>query len=403
MEARVLSSTLLSSTAAAALLASTAAVGSGRTAGAVNSPLYQVRLLVSGGPAVQIITEQPLQSGQLLQLRLHQSGQLWLQHSTPPTAAKTVTAGEQPSTTLHATLQSWMRQILPRQAPLQELPPIMQHWLNHAVDPIAKGLAQRWLAALLTPAQVMTARTLHAALLDSGTLCESHWLRSVVAHDKADLPTDQKTLLQQLLHRLQSFPAHTPAERSTPLPGGRPPLQAGTQTAMASNTPDKMARDSATEALIRQLGATLARMQLHQLDSLGIRQGADSEPQQSTATWSFELPLRDGSGFSSLELRIQQRNARADCSHAYQWHVDLHLDLHEHGRFSAQLTLQGQSVRALLWAEQSSTHRRVQEHLSLLRNRLETIGVKVKQLDCRHGTAPAKTPRFSRQLIDVRT
>lgn len=398
MEARVLSSTLLSSTAAAALLASTAAAGSGRAAGTMNSPLYQVRLLVSGGPAVQVITEQPLQSGQLLQLRLHQSGQLWLQH----TAAKPAPAGEQPSTTLHATLQSWMRQILPRQAPLQELPPVMQHWLNHATDPVAKGLAQRWLAALLTPAQVMTARTLHAALLDSGTLCESLWLRSVVAHDKADPPTDQKTLLQQLLHRLQSFPAHAPAERSTASPAGRPPLQAGTQTT-ASNPSDKTARDPGTEALVRQLGATLARMQLHQLDSLGIRQGADSEPQQSTATWSFELPLRDGSGFSSLELRIQQRKAREDRSHAHQWHVDLHLDLHEHGRLSAQLTLQGQSVSALLWAEQSSTHRRVREHLSLLRNRLETIGVKVKQLDCRHGTAPAKTPRLPRQLIDVRT
>lgn len=459
IEARVMSVTLLLN--AAGDVNSGSPKIPGETAATL--PRYQVQLEIGGqllrGTAALLAaaTSMQLRQGQTVQLAVDSGGRMHLLNpalaqpaaalglsgnaaissssATAPPAASVLFPAPAPAQAQAqaaptegsigelAQLRHWARVLLPQQQPLHELVPVMQRWLTALSSGMpavqtpelaaARQLAQRWLAQLATPDQLSDANTLRNALLESGTFTEGHWRQALTAVTPPP-PPDQKSLLLQLLNLLQR-PAQSRGTTGSPsgtegrMPHG--PLATGRHAtgdaagnAHAAPADARSEPGPASEALLRQLNAALARTHLHQVDSLANRQPAGNEAQPgNTGGWSFELPIRDGQHFSSLELHIQRREAGRKDPRQVRWHVDLRLDLHEYGRFSAQLNLLGQQVSATLWAEQAATHLRVRQHLAALRFSLEAVGVQVQRLDCRCGIPPSAQPAFRRQLVDVRT
>lgn len=358
-------------------------------------------------------------------------------------------------------LQQLARQLLPQQQPVRDLIPVLQRWLAttspqpqagpisspptlratpalgqpapivpespikgaaratttapiqpNDPTPTLQSVARHWLANLPSPEQLSDAEGLRQALTGSGLFTESQW-RQVTADTGAQPQpqTDQKSLLLQLLNLLQrpSNNAREASSKTTPAPQPQQPIPPQTPPVRATVTTNTNTGEGGdisraeSDALLRQVTATIARTQLHQLDSLGARQSHTGDTQQANAAWVFELPVRDGDQYSNLELRIQKRDARRHEKLISRWNVDLRLDLHEYGRFSAQLTLLEKQVSATLWAERATTHQKVREHVSQLRHSLEAIGVDVRRLECRLGTPPEPQPVFRRQLVDLRT
>ena len=86
---------------------------------------------------------------------------------------------------------------------------------------------------------------------------------------------------------------------------------------------------------------------------------------------------------------------------APRWSVQLALDLPGLGPLHARVSLQGERVGTLFWAEQEETRELVAEHLAELRERLEAQGLAVSALNCLPGQPPAEpAPGGATPLLD---
>jgi uncharacterized coiled-coil protein SlyX len=123
----------------------------------------------------------------------------------------------------------------------------------------------------------------------------------------------------------------------------------------------------------------------------------DSPPEQMR--WAFGLPFQTHQGIQDLEADIQ----RDVGSHEEdsRWRIRLQLDLPRIGPLTIDVALQGHSVNAGLFAEQSTGAQLLQTHLQDLRERLEARHLDVVSLHARQGQPPApRLPHKPQQLIN---
>jgi hypothetical protein len=229
-------------------------------------------------------------------------------------------------------------------------------------------------------------------------------------HQPAPLASDQKAITLELLTligQLVKKPTTGVSENTEIIPATdliykKPQLQATPSALLSSENSDDAG------LMLKELGrlllATLARTQIHQLDSLQSRQTSDN-PQAPTATWVLELPIHHGQRTDTLGVRIEQYASKKNPDpRTMQWVVNLTIDLEKLGQLQAQLKVRNQHVKATLWTEQHNTHRLVRKHLHELQKNFERIGVMVEELEVYQGL-PDHVPSHSlqRQLIDVHT
>jgi hypothetical protein len=239
---------------------------------------------------------------------------------------------------------------------------------------------------------------------------ETQSLLQTTNQSSAPLANDQKAITLELLSligQLVKKPAAVSDEKTelitqTELTYKKP---------MAATVPSALlSSENSDDAglMLKELGrlllATLARTQIHQLDSLQARQSSEN-PQAPTATWVLELPIQHGQRTDTLGLRIEQYASKKNTDpRATQWIVNLTLDLERLGQLQVQLKIRNQHVKATLWTEQHNTHRLVRKHVHELRQNFEKIGVMVDEIDVYQGLPDhVPTHAFQRRLIDVRT
>lgn len=341
---------------------------------------------------------------------------------TPPAVAGSeATAGSGRGPAVDSDWLSALRRDLPRQAEPVDLARGLQQALQAGagarLPANVAALASAWLEQLPDTSRLQQPEALRQALQDSGRHLEARLreattqvggevLRDALARDgKAGLLRLLTGIGQALATTTDATGKGDDASRAmepTAIPG-TPPGMSATNAPVSS----RGNRDDTTTQLLRQLlGLTqgsLSRLQLQQLDSLGTRPGATPEPGQPHQTWHFELPVRHGSQFEQLGLRLEEYRRREDEGWVRNWHVALDLDLGALGRFSARLNLSGENLTATLWAERETTHHLVRSGLATLRQGLEGAGARVRQLDCHLGNPPARPPRHSGSILDVRT
>lgn len=108
--------------------------------------------------------------------------------------------------------------------------------------------------------------------------------------------------------------------------------------------------------LLRESLATLARTQLHQLNTLVSQQQNAETP--TTQQWFSEIPININQHQQSVELNTEEQNAnQGEQSAQRQWQVMMQFDLERLGALYVKLVLCGETVKATLWTETSTTQR----------------------------------------------
>lgn len=337
--------------------------------------------------------------------------------TTPPPAPPALSAPMQ-------TVQQSLRELLPRQQALHTLVPLLQKFITPTAreqlpPPIFKAVAQL-LQSLPKPAQLNSAESVKQAIQNSGSFLEAKLTQTTTATAGAEplariATTDLKAQIAALLAlvRQTTPPAATPNKTATTPSAAQFVAEdefvytkPAVHNAASSNTAthESESLDSLLSQLGKLLQAGFARIQLNQLDSVSARHSSH-ETQTPMPTWVLELPLRTPQGVDQLQLRIEQRQQRTSrtTQTRTQWNVEIAFDLHAAGKLAASLAIIDKSVSATLWAERAQTHRHVREEMAYLRAGLESVGVNVTEMQCRHGLPTPRSTPISQRLVDVHT
>ena len=181
---------------------------------------------------------------------------------------------------------------------------------------------ERLLAVLPALTQVTGADGLKHAIASSGLFLESALLHPQLA-GAAD--KDVKTALLRLANVIrQNLASEASAQQTDALP----------------------TRDT-LQSLLRQVESGLARLQLHQLASLGSHQAQGDERQIIT----LELPLLQPQEktLEMLQLKIQRENNKRRSGVEDCWSVTLHLNPSGYGEINAVVSLTGGKISTTFW------------------------------------------------------
>lgn len=237
----------------------------------------------------------------------------------------------------------------------------------------------RLLSVLPALAQITSAEGLKQAIAASGMFLESNLL-----HPSRETPPDKdvKTALLRLARAIRQSLAEDGA-------GSRPETARG--------------RDN-LQALLRQVDSGLARIQLHQLNSLAGQQSQGDERQLVT----LELPLlqQQEKNIELLQLKIQRESKSARSGAGDCWSVTLHLSPADYGDIHAVVSLTGGKVSTTFWCQQEETGQLFREQLDALQQRLSEQGLETGRFTAMTGQPPEPTgaddTSWVNGLIDTR-
>ncbi len=180
--------------------------------------------------------------------------------------------------------------------------------------------------------------------------------------------------------------------------------QQQTSKSQQSGITAKNGFDLAISTLLRQLAASLSRIQSTQLTSLaGQTTTADAT---TAATWHMEIPVFTNGQFRPIQLHIEEEASpehKNENREARQWKITMGFDFEELGEFYATLVVVENSISTTFWSERPKTLAKIQSELDILKTSLLKLGLQVNQLDCRRGTPQLKQSRLDQQLVDIKT
>ncbi len=342
---------------------------------------------------VQLSQPLPTSTGQQIKLEVVTPGAIAsLKIVTTPLATL-------PATSMNNThIAQALRTILPQQAPL----PLLLNNLalivkNHTVN-LSPGIipptTQR-IAPLPQPL-VELVRAVVDRLPDNGSVSSGDGLKQAVAQSglfmEARLaqilqqptsgtttpPIDFKGGLLSLLLTLLNFSKNMPPSPTNTVPTQTIPH---TQTGMQAALNQQMNLQQVLAELLRNVGSGLARLQLSQL----VSSAADEEGKRA---WIMEIPVRSGEHIDLIQLRIEKEKNQRSPKKLALWTITLALELRGLGPVQARVTLADNIVSTHFWAEHASTTELINQHLTILENRYQEVGLTVGALKAHHGTAP---------------
>lgn len=163
--------------------------------------------------------------------------------------------------------------------------------------------------------------------------------------------------------------------------------------------------DLAVSTLLRQIAASIAKIQTHQLSGLTTHQavGTDSPLINS---WHAEIPVFHDGQFRPIQIQIDEERGKdqtGEGRQGRQWKITLGFDFEELGEFFATLNIVEGSISTTFWSEHPQTLERISNELEILQNSLTSKGLQVTQLECRRGKPPLRETRLEQQLVDIKT
>lgn len=379
-----------------------------------------------GNQLLQAKSDVPVNVGQTLKVLVEKSaGELILKVPTPT----------KPVDLINSTL----RQLLPKQAPINEF----QQPLNNVLTTINKlspnqstsqqSLLTPHLAALKTltatllqplsnKENINSPNGLRTAIQNSGIFLEPKLQqalkdaktpltntadntkpvsKSVFSNQPLDSPiltkatqlagsavvgVDLKANLIRLIQVLKSWPRQIAptAQQAIPLPLVKtqaPVLQTPGQTTHSpaiAQTLDNQLRD-----LISKTEGALSKITLNQLAS------ANPESSSARQNWQLEIPFFNNQATESIFLKIEKEVIKKNRTQAeQQWTVSLEMNPPKLGLIKNKLTLLENQVNSSFWAENSDTNTLIREHLGLLRERLSRANLNPDKIKVLTGPGP---------------
>jgi hypothetical protein len=213
--------------------------------------------------------------------------------------------------------------------------------------PVAQA-AESVLGAVLPLDPPPDAEALSAAAARSGLFLEAD-----LATTGGPAASDMKAALLGLQSALEAAGASPSSAATTS--ALVPPTPSGALQAQPAALPSLVA-DLEAAALLpllaRRTAAGLSRQLLLQAGSVRSRSGT----QPGAAQWLFELPVESGEDASMAAFEVERDGRRrAGVAETPLWRARFALEVGDLGPVHAQLSLQGDTVRVALWAEQPST------------------------------------------------
>jgi len=365
----------------------------------VNAHQTQAMLELAGNRInVQLSRPLPSLTGQQIKLEVVTPGTIATLKilTTPPAASPTTSIDN--TNIAHA-----LRTTLPRQTPL---PPLLSNLaliikdhaanLSPGIIPATTQATTRQITPLPQPL-IELVRTVVDRLPDSGNISTSDGLKQAVAQSGlfmearlaqvlqqptlgATLPIDFKSGLLSLLLTLLNFSKNipsTPTNTTPSMPTAAPHAQTGTQATLNQ----QMNLQQVLAELLRNVDSGLARLQLSQLVS-------NATEEDGKRTWVMEIPVRNGEHIELIQLRIEKEKNQRSPKKPALWTVTLALELRGLGPMQARITLADKTVNTRFWAEHAYTAELINQHLTILQNRYQEVGLTVGTLKAHHGTAP---------------
>lgn len=262
------------------------------------------------------------------------------------------------------------------------------------------------------------AECLKRALNDCGIFLETRLHSGLAAAPANDLKAE---LLRLIARLLPSVPGATPqsAAQSGAIAGQALPNLARQMLGSLGYHPEQQAlafplparwnsgqeEPTDLENLLKLATAAIARLQTHQLS--GLTQTQTTQDGLQVTTWQLELPMRDGHNITPLQARIQREDPGEQRPERDKgetlWRIELAFDVPPLGPLQVQAQLLAGSLSGQLWAERRETARLIEDELGSLRERLQTAGLTVGELQCRHGMPPqGPRTRLAQRFVDER-
>lgn len=378
---------------------------------AIGTPERGTVLLRIGHETVRAQTAAPLQTGQRLTLEVVSSGPRPMLRPLDASSMQDVVANAMRSALPRQTsLPKLLANLLAMTAATQTSTSSKRAQPGGTVPAEVMNLIKATVKGIATTEQVSTPRGLKLALRDSGPYLEQRLAQQPTTATKGDEPKhDLKANLLRLSRALQSShgkaaegstrgmhasarsnsggtftsaalasrlpPIALPPVRNTALPPQKsPPAVLGPQ----SSTVPQLGE------LLQQTQGALARIELTQLAGLPSEDTPDPG-------WVVELPMRNKQEVDVLQARIEHRRPSGEEDQDV-WSVTLTLNLKGLGPVYATLSLAGQNLSTVFWAEHSASAMRIRDHLDLLQAKLRGAGLTVDKIECRHGRVPSPEP-----------
>lgn len=281
-----------------------------------------------------------------------------------------------------------------------------------------RGSVERLLTALPNAEQLSSSKGMAQALENSGLFLESR----LVTGQTSALHNDMKANLLRLISQLlPSLPSAAPfaAASSNNMSQALPPLarnilgkidqsnsrQQAMSFPLSSRTVPGLDNESDLDSLLKLATAAIARLQTHQLSSLGQTQTTPDG--LLLTTWQMEIPMHSNQQLVPLQVRIQHEQPSTPDNKREamdsQWRISLAFDLDPLGPLQVQAQLLHNRLSSQLWAEQASTAKLIDQELPHLREQLNSAGLDVDELVCHQGTPPQppKTPLEQRWVDET--
>lgn len=283
------------------------------------------------------------------------------------------------------------------------------------LPPGVRAAAEQLLGLLPSPADLADPRKLAQAVAGSGGFLES----GLLGRGPEALPNDLKAALLKLVAQLApNLPGASPLAAAQTgqhlgqaLPAfARQMLDAlgggGRQQAQAFPLPARLlanlGEEADLESLLKLAAAAISRLQTHQLSSLAQTQTTPDGLQLTT--WQVEIPMRDGNGVVPLQAWVQREeegSRERTTPRETLWRIELAFDLAPLGALQVQAQLCQGLLSSHLWAEHPETAAMVDRELPHLRQRLESAGLTVGELDCRPGLpSPGARTTLQQRFVD---
>lgn len=367
--------------------------------------------LQAGRQQFQAQTGQPLRAGQELQVRVAQSnGQRTLlvinqAKTSDPVAQATLRA--LPRQDSMQPLLANLTHLAGNNANAQKLPPALQQLIREGVQLLSERPA------------VENQQGLKRAVRDAGIFYEAKLAQLVNRVPGANLGADLKAFLLRMQSALNQWQAPAASARTDTAPQAKgapgvvtspttaiatdgktsvnpvsqhgdtpPPQRQAAPVPQATQAPSLGSQSSAAQIhgeLSRQVDATLARLQLHQLNSVPVAE-------DRTQSWVLEVPVRGGSNTQVFHLQIEEHEVKQEVAGEHRWSVMLAFDIEPLGPVRARVSVLGQQTSAVFWTEEESSSDLIQHYLPQLQQALEQAGLQVGALACHQGRPPVSQP-----------
>lgn len=180
---------------------------------------------------------------------------------------------------------------------------------------------------------------------------------------------------------------------SLPLPGAKPqPIK---HEPLAPINGDN--RLQMLEGLKDQLTQTLARVQSHQLSSLGQETGVQNH-------FLFDLPVKVGNKIDVLPFLIQEEesNSTAEEQHKKTWSVMLALDLDNLGEMQIKVQLHDTQVSVNFWSINEQAATLIRNKQERLKSELANEELELKCLHCHQGLVESNIDSKAITLLDIK-